>query len=230
MKEKDAPVDLVVEVLRRLDKAGVLQGMVLVGSWCVHFYKGYFDGAALSAIRTRDMDFLIPTPPKLKGEVHVAELLKDLGFITEFHGDGSVSLSHPELIIDFLVAERGRGADKPYLVKSLGVKAQPLRYMSLLSDDTIKVRSRDLELILPHPINYAFQKLIISGRRADEEKAVKDRLQAVAVLREVVSRGGGGKARSKLLKLPAGWRKAVLTGLKAAQADDLSVLLASAAA
>jgi hypothetical protein len=130
MKEKNAPVDLVVEVLRRLDKAGVLKDMVLVGSWCIHFYKDYFDGAALSAIRTRDMDFLIQTPPKLKGEVHVAELLKDMGFIPEFHGDGSVSLSHPELIIDFLVAERGRGSDKPYLVKPLGIKAQPLRFMS----------------------------------------------------------------------------------------------------
>lgn len=230
MKEKDAPVDLVLEVLRRLDKAGVLQGMVLVGSWCVHFYKGYFGGAALSAIRTRDMDFLIPTPPKIKGEVHVAELLRDLGFITEFHGDGSISLSHPELIIDFLVAERGRGADKPYLVRSLGVKAQPLRYMSLLSDDTIKVRHRGLELILPHPINYAFQKLIISGRRASEGKAVKDRLQAAEVLREVVSRGGGDEMQAKFHKLPAGWRKAVLSGLKAAQADDLAALLASAAA
>jgi len=166
MKEKGAPVDLVVEVLRRLDKAGVLPGMILVGSWCVHFYKDYFNGAALSAIRTRDMDFLIPTPPKIKGEIHLAELLKDLGFITEFYGNGSISLSHPELIIDFLVAERGRGTDKPYLVKALGVKAQPLRYMSLLSDDTLKVRSRGLDLTLPHPINYAFQKLIISGRRA----------------------------------------------------------------
>jgi hypothetical protein len=227
MKEKEAPVDLVGEVLRRLDKAGVLQGMVLVGSWCVHFYKNYFDGALLSAVRTRDMDFLIPTPPRLKGEVHVAEILKDLGFITEFHGNGSVSLSHPELIIDFLVAERGRGADKPYLVKSLGVKAQALRYVSLLSDDTIKVRSRGLELTLPHPINYAFQKLSISGRRAHVEKGAKDRLQAVEVLREVVSRGDGGSARSKFLKLPVGWRKAVLTGLKTAQAGDLSALLSS---
>jgi len=230
MKEKDAPIDLVVEVLRRLDKAGVLQDIVLVGSWCVHFYKSYFDGALLSAIRTRDMDFLIPTPPKLKGEVQVTELLKDLGFISEFHGDGSVSLSHPELIIDFLVAERGRGADKPYVVKSLGVKAQPLRYMSLLTDDTITVRSGGLQLTLPHPINYALQKLIISGRRAYEEKAVKDRLQAVEVLRAVVSHGDKGRARSKFQKLPVGWRKEILTGLKAAQADDLSFLLTSGAA
>lgn len=228
MKGKDAPADLVVAVLRRLEKAGVLRDMVLVGSWCVHFYKGYFDGAALSAIRTRDMDFLIPTPPRLKDEVDVAELLKDLGFLTEFHGDGSVSLSHPELVIDFLVAERGRGAEKPYLVRSLGVKAQPLRYVSLLSDDTIKIRDHGLELTLPHPINYALQKLIISGRRADKEKAVKDRLQAVEILRELVARGEGRRARVKYRGLRAGWRRAVLAALKAAQSDDLSDVLASA--
>jgi hypothetical protein len=221
MKEKDAPVELVVEVLRRLDKAGVLQDMILVGSWCVYFYNEYFDGAVLSAIRTRDMDFLIRTPPKMKGEINILGLLEDLDFISDFHGDGSVSFSHPELIIDFLVAERGRGAVGPYYVKALGVKAQPLRYMSLLSDDTIKVRSRGLELILPHPIKYAFQKLIISGRRAHEDKAAKDRLQAVEILREVVSRGGAERARSKFLKLPSGWRKAALAGLKAARAEDL---------
>jgi hypothetical protein len=55
---------------------------------------------------------------------------------------------------------------------------------------------------------------------------VKDRLQAVEVLREVVSRGEKEKARSKFLKMPAGWRKAVLVGLKTAQADDLTELLA----
>lgn len=225
MKGKDAPVDLCLEVLRRLDAAGVLQEVILVGSWCVHFYKEHFDGAALSAIRTRDMDFLIPTPPKMKGEVQVLELLKDLGFIPDWQGEGYVRLSHPELIIDFLVAERGKGADKPYLVKALGVKAQPLRYMSLLSDDTIKVKSRGLALVLPHPINYAFQKLIISGRRVYAEKAAKDRLQAVEVLREVLARGEADKARAKLQKLPAGWRKAVLEGLKTAKADDLVSLL-----
>ncbi|MEW5884982.1 MAG: hypothetical protein AB1725_12290 [Armatimonadota bacterium] len=75
-------------------------------------------------------------------------------------------------------------------------------------------------------MNYAFQKLIISGRRAYAEKAAKDRLQAVEVLREVLSRGEVGIARSKLQKLPAGWRKAVLDGLKAAKADDLIPLFA----
>ena len=39
MKEKDAPIDLCVEVLNRLEKAGVLKDMILVVSWCLYFYR-----------------------------------------------------------------------------------------------------------------------------------------------------------------------------------------------
>lgn len=31
MSENDAPIDLCLEVLRRLDKAGALRGLVLIG-------------------------------------------------------------------------------------------------------------------------------------------------------------------------------------------------------
>jgi len=34
--------ELCVEVLRRLDKAGVLKHIILVGSWCMLFYKADF--------------------------------------------------------------------------------------------------------------------------------------------------------------------------------------------
>src|ERR1700722_12274711 len=110
MRGKDAPVELCLEVLRRLEKAGVLRSLILIGSWCAYFYPDYFGGKIeLSALRTRDIDFLIPTPPRIRGEVRLAELLGDLGFIADLRGDGYVSLSHPELIIDFLVSEKGRG-------------------------------------------------------------------------------------------------------------------------
>jgi hypothetical protein len=227
MSEKDAPIDLCLEVLRRLDKAGVLRGLVLIGSWCAYFYPDHFGGkTALSALRTRDIDFLIPTPVKIKGEIRVVELLEDLGFIPDRKGEGYVRLSHPELIIDFLVAERGKGTDKPYPVKALGVKAQPLRFVGFLAEDTIEVKSRGLTLTMPHPVNFGLQKLIISGRRASKDKRAKDLLQAIEVLRVVVERGEGEEIRRKYRKLPAGWRKSILDALKTADADDLKALLA----
>lgn len=59
--------ELCIEVLRRFDKAGVLRNIVLIGSWCMLFYKDYFaDVKYILTIRTRDIDFLIPNPVKIK--------------------------------------------------------------------------------------------------------------------------------------------------------------------
>lgn len=77
--------DLCIEVLRRLDKAGILKDIVLVGSWCTLFYKDFLDSKQyLTSLTTRDMDLLIPQPRNIKVKADVAELLKDLGFIVGF--------------------------------------------------------------------------------------------------------------------------------------------------
>ena len=76
---------LCLEVLRRLDAEGVLKHLVLVGSWCTLFYQEFFgDSDYAPALKTRDMDLLIPRPSSLKGKIDVASLLKDLGFVVGF--------------------------------------------------------------------------------------------------------------------------------------------------
>ena len=107
--------DLCLEVLSRLQKADVLEQIVVIGSWCIYFYKNYFiDIEYSSSIRTRDIDFLVPIPTKFKKKTDIPEMLKDLGFIEDFHRKGLIRLNHPELIIEFLVPEKGRGRDTPY--------------------------------------------------------------------------------------------------------------------
>ncbi len=59
--------ELCIKVLKKLDKAGVLQDIILIGSWCIPFYKDYFGSVKYpTAIKTRDVDFLVPTPSKTK--------------------------------------------------------------------------------------------------------------------------------------------------------------------
>ena len=119
---KKSQYELCLEVLRRLDHAGVLKNIVLVGSWCTLFYKDYFaDVGYLAAFRTRDMDLLIPHPAALRAKTDVAKLLMDLGFVVGFTGSqGYIRLEHPELIVEFLVPEKGRGTDKPYALPQVG--------------------------------------------------------------------------------------------------------------
>ncbi len=54
--------DLFLEVLRRLYRAGLLNDVILIGSWATVFYKGYFKEfkrLKSYALVTRDLDFLV---------------------------------------------------------------------------------------------------------------------------------------------------------------------------
>ena len=88
--------NLCCEVLRRLDQEGVLAHVVLIGSWCLLVYEDYFkDVQYRPGIRTRDIDILVPIPPKFDHKVDMEELLKDLDFVISFKGsDGYMQFVH----------------------------------------------------------------------------------------------------------------------------------------
>lgn len=79
--------DLCLEVLRRMQEKGILDKIMLVGSWCLLLYQDYFKmRAILPPIRTRDMEFLIPIPPRFDGKTDLHELLGDLGLVLDHKG------------------------------------------------------------------------------------------------------------------------------------------------
>lgn len=133
-------------------------------------------------------------------------------------------LVHPELIVEFLVPEQGKGGSKPYSVKPLGINAQPLRFLNLLIEDTILLESEGITLRLPHPVNYAFQKLIISRRRKNLDKRTKDQGQAVQVLHAILAKDEN-KIKQTFNRLPPNWKKAISLSLKDAGEDKLRLIL-----
>ncbi len=203
------------EVLRRLHDAGVLDGMVVAGSWCLLFYQAYFDQQTFSpTIRTRDLDFAVPVPPRFAKKADIAKVLDGLGFVVDFRGaQGYMRFMHPDLILEFLVPERGRGSDDAFDIPALGVNAQPLRYLDLSLADTIKVEFRGISVRLPHPVRFALHKLIVAQRRDDPDKAERDREQAVLVLRAVIDAGDGAIILQVYESLPAKWRKTINVSL-----------------
>mgnify|MGYP001559656967 CR=1 FL=1 len=185
--------DLCLEILKRFKRAGILDNFILIGSWCTYFYKDYFPNASYvdyAGMKTRDIDFLVDNPSKVKNKADIPHLLEDLGFVIDLKGDqGYIQLDHPDLILEFLVQEKGKGTDKPYSLPSLGVNATPLRFLNLLSPNTIKVKIENFYLTLPHPANFALHKLIISQRRLKGEKALKDKNTAILILKALISKG-----------------------------------------
>lgn len=175
--------DEILKLLTALNQQGALKHLVVIGSWVTLFYKDYFsDPNYHPAIRTMDIDFLIPK--KLPSTLHIdlPTLFHRMGFIEEFTTDGWITFHRPDLHIEFLSPRLGQQSDKPKKIPELGINVRPLRFMSLMARETIQCSYRGIEVTVPHPAVYGIHKLIISARRPKDFKRENDRQQAELVL------------------------------------------------
>ena len=220
---------LCLEILKRFHKAGILSNFILIGSWSIVFYKDYFVSKPYidyTALKTRDIDFLITSPSKVRQNVDIPELLKDLGFVTIFRGSkGYIKLGHPDLILEFLVPERGRGIDRPYSLPKLGINATTLRFLNFLTDNTIKVKIENFCLTVPHPANFALHKLIVSQRRDKKDKAKKDKKVAIDILKALINKGEASSINKVLNSAPQKWQKRIIKGLQEAKEKEILNIL-----
>jgi len=203
--------ELCRKVLERLETAGVLRHLVLVGSWCLLVYQKYFEKTGpLRTLRTRDLDFLVPMPPRLPIAVDIPELLTTLGFVLGHRGEaGYMILQHPELLVEFLVPERGRGYAGAYPLKQLGVNAQPLRFMDLALLNPMRGDLFGMVIMVPHPACFALHKLIVSARRREVAKKQRDIETAIEILELLRKQGEYTAVTETLRDLPRSWQRTI---------------------
>jgi len=159
----------------------------------------------------------------------VPEILRDLGFVIIYKGNkGYIKLEHPDLLLEFLVLEKGRGIDKPFPLPKLGVNAVALRFLGFLSSNTIKVEIEDFYVTLPHPANFALHKLIIFQRRLRQDKAVKDKSIAIEILRSLIDKGESAVIRQVFNSVPQKWQKRVINGLSKSEDKDILAIIENA--
>jgi hypothetical protein len=169
---------------------------------------------------------MVPGRINIKAKIDLVELLKDLGFVVGFQcREGYIRLEHPELAIEFLVPEKGRGSNKPFPLKELGINAQPLRYLNLLTQDIIHAEVDGMKVSLPHPVLFAFHKLIISQLRKNEDKAAKDNEGATRILKAVLDKGESAIIKRTFNLMLPKWRGKIIKGLKKIGELDLLRLL-----
>lgn len=210
-----------------MKKEGILDKIMLVGSWCIVLYEDYFKGKSiLPVIRTRDLEFLFPIPLDLDRKTDLYDLLKDLGFVLDYKGEqGYIIFQHPDLILEFLVPARGKEPDKPFPLKQLGINAQALRFMDALARNPIQILFNDVTVTLPHPVDFALHKLLIAGRRKERTKAEKDRAQAIALLIALNDSGEIGTIRTVYDAMPKSWGKTIKRELLALGEEQLIELI-----
>ena len=221
--------ELCLEILRRFNSVGILKNLILIGSWSAYFYNEYFAGTPYldrTALKTRDIDFLIDNPASIKDAVNVPGLLSDLGFVIVYKGNkGYIKLEHPDLLLEFLVPEKGKGMDKPVHLPKLGMNAVALRFLNFLSANTIKVRVEDFYVTLPHPANFALHKLIIFQRRFKQDKAVKDRNIAIEILKSLIDKGESSIIKRVFNSIPKKWQGRIIKGPQTAKEPEILKVL-----
>jgi len=174
MQEKNA--DLFLNVIKSLDKAGALKELVLIGSWCLLFYKELFKNSPLiPAVRTMDMDLLVLKPKKKMEPVNVHKILESLDFEAKYHySTGYCKYRHKEFTVEFLMPLKGKGDVGVEEIKSLSINAQGLRYLDFSDKDLMELSYKGLTVRLPRPEIYTLLKFIVHEERKNPEKKDKD--------------------------------------------------------
>ena len=222
--------ELFTSVLQALEEVGILSSVVIIGGWAQHLYRQYFnDPPELSVLRTGDIDILFARPPVIKPVGNLEEALTARGFDRIYGVDGTTKFSTPEAEIEFLVPERGKGDEKPYLIKELAIRASSLRLVDMLMVDPVEVRYGKYKINIPDPIRFCFNKLLVSQRRKKKEKREKDLGTAFEIAALLSRFPKWRKLLSvRLEELPKQQRALVLSLLK--QNDSPAVTAAATAA
>lgn len=198
-------------LLKTFDDLGLWKdGVELIGSWSFLLYQRHL-GVRPLPLRTQDVDFLLPWP--YRGRiVDLSKRLSELGFHSVTAGNGSMHFVHPELKLEFLTPEHGKGGHDFRLVKPLGIKAIPLRFLDMLLKDSILLGDGALKARVPAPLNFCLHKLMIAQRRTVAAKREKDIEQAVYVLGILEP----SKFAKAVADLPPKWRGFAQASLKSA--------------
>jgi hypothetical protein len=209
--------DLFLTILIRLDKEEFLRDIILIGGWCPLVYKEYFGNPVeISMQRTADLDLLVPNPPRIHKDVDVSLILEELGFDRKVSLlDGYEKYVQPDLEVEFLTPERGRGRGKPYTIDKLHINAQGLRYLDLIQSHAMKTSYNGISINVPEPTAYVLHKFIVSDRRKKPFKREKD-IETARQLGEYLldQEKQRNKMRDIYLSIPEKWKKDLIKIVK----------------
>lgn len=186
--------------MQNIFKSGFLQTLVCLrdylsvvvvgGGWAPLIYYHYLlKDKTIHPIMTKDIDFMVTHRVPVIGDRTIDEILQDAGLTPVFKSMDNPPVMHYEgnikdddVEIEFLTDLTG--SDDSLVIKvQNGLNAEALRYISLITENTLDVEIDDLppdspheslKVKVPQPGAYIFQKGLIFKRRKTKEKKAKD--------------------------------------------------------
>ena len=164
-----------VRFIKLLADNDCLQHVILVGSWAEFLYRelGVLEGFEPN-IKTLDIDFLLKNLRRPMPEKNLILLAKDAGYLVESDFlDGTTKiLDKSGLEIEFLINKIGAGFETT-LKTNLGVTAQSLRHLNILSSNTVELSYLGMKISVPAPEAYTAHKMVINHDRGNKQEKDK---------------------------------------------------------
>lgn len=168
-------------VLNLMHEAGCLLHVVLVGSWAEFVYRetSLLEGFSPN-IRTLDVDFLVRNMRRPVPAVKLTLLARKRGFFVDSDVmNGTTKLLDTSgLEVEFLIGKMGAGAES-VLKTNVGVTAQALRHMDILSSNSTEVLCLGYVVRVPLPEAYAVHKMVINTQRGSKQEKDARAIEAI---------------------------------------------------
>lgn len=200
-----------------------LDHLMIIGGWAHRLYRFHplSEPPTYDAPRTRDADVAFSPSAPLSGDIAAA--LKTAGFNADFSGDHTPPITQYRLgtadhgfFVEFLIplygSEIKRNGLRDVTMAKAGVTAQKLRYLDLLlvapwnigltGQTGVPVRFT-VHVMVPNPVSFIAQKLLIQKVRPSDKKA-----QDVLYIHDTLELFG-----NELPALRALWQEKVQSGL-----------------
>lgn len=175
------------QTIKVFKEIGLLQHVMIIGSWAEYFYPSLFKTDFIPNFKTRDIDFFYRNINIPKEKIPIIEKLKEIGYVYDEEDGISRFYKEDLLELEFLTRILGAGTEGKIEIKSLGIRSEGLRVINILGlfAKEVKVLSPDKNeytIIVPEPAAYVVQKILTNPTRKPPEKKQKD----IAAVKELL--------------------------------------------
>ena len=203
------------QTIKAFDEIGLLQHVMIIGSWAEYLYPSLFTTDFIPNLKTRDVDFFYRNINIPKEKINIIQKLKEIGYVYD-EVDGISRFYKGDLLeLEFLTRILGAGTEGRMEIKPLGITSEGLRVINILSDYAREVEKQGSDgkaytITVPEPSAYVIQKILTNPVREPAEKKAKD-IAAVKELLYHIEKSAEHKTKLKevYLKLSAKQLKTV---------------------
>ena len=196
------------EVLLTLESEGILNNIIVVGSWCLLLYKYVFSNFEPS-IRTTDVDFFVPNPKSIKEKNSVINSLREINYdlVIDCLSNKSIFISHDGFELEFLTRV-ARDMISTVKLGNTNIYAEALSCTDIFIGNYIVVNYEGLLVKVASPSSYILQKLLVNEQRGEKKQKDIESIKTILLFIE------SSKKYSKELKdlysaLPNKWKKKI---------------------